>query len=481
MHLLLTKSRKRRLGISSSLFASLLLTACAVGPTYAPPASTQATRWQARLPHNGDVATLTAWWTGWNDKPLQAFIEAAQATNPTLAQAAARIAQARATQTIVGSNALPNLTGNVAASRGNSASGFALPGATSSVSSSLQAAWELDLFGANRRTREAADARFAARNHDWHQARVSLAAEVASTYVNLRVNEALATGYERDSASRKETARLTGLKTDAGFEAPANAALANASAAESAARLTTQRAEVDLGVKALVALTGLTEVDVRAALATDRAKLPVPSNFVVASVPAIMLAQRPDVASAERELAALTAEIGAAEADRYPRISLSGSVGYSVSRLAGITTDGTTWGFGPSLTVPLFDAGRRSANVELAKARYAESLAGYKASATRAVREVEEALTQLQSAQDRTSDLQASLAGYQAFEKAAQARLSAGAGSVLELQEARRSVLAAQVAVLTLERERLNAWISLYRAIGGGWDQEQQQVSEKTQ
>jgi len=471
----------RASGVFSTLLASLLLTACAVGPTYAPPAATAVTAWQAPLPHNGSVASLKGWWASWNDTTLQGFIDAAQTSNPTLEQAAARTAQARAGQTIAGSNALPNVTGSAAASRGNSAGGFASPGATTSVNSTLQAAWELDLFGANRRGREAADARFTARNIDWHQARVSLAAEVASAYVNLRVNEALATGYERDAASRKETARLTGLKTNAGFEAPANAALANASASEASARLTTQRAEVDLDIKALVFLTGLPEGSVRLALLADRAKLPVPANLTVPSVPATVLGQRPDLAVAERELAALSAEIGAAEADRYPRISLSGSVGYSVSRFAGITSNGATWGFGPALTVPLFDAGRRSATVDLAKARYAESLAGYKAIAIRAVREVEEALTQLQSAQERTSDVQASLAGYVAFEKAAQARLSAGAGSVLELQEARRAVLAAQVAVLALERERLNAWISLYRAVGGGWDHGQQQVSEKTQ
>ena len=487
MNPLMTNSRRPAVGLLSVVTACLLLSACAVGPTYAPLAATTVAAWQAPLPHNGSAASLNGWWSSWNDATLQGLIEAAQTSNPTLEQAAARIAQARAGLTIAGSNALPNVTGSASANRGNSASGFALPGATTSVSSTLQAAWELDLFGANRRTRDAANARFSARNIDWHQARVSLAAEVASAYVKLRVNEALATGYERDAASRKETARLTGLKTNAGFEAPANAALANASASEASARLTTQRAEVDLGIKALVALTGLPEGSVRLALLADRAKLPVPANLMVPSVPAAVLGQRPDLAAAERELAALTAEIGAAEADRYPRISLSGSVGYSVSRFAGITSEGATWGFGPSLTVPLFDAGRRSATVELAKARYAESVAGYKAIAIRAVREVEEALTLLQSAQERTSDVQASLDGYVAFEKAAQARLSAGAGSVLELQEARRAVLAAQVAVLTLERERLNAWISLYRAVGGGWDQAQVVpdsrvlVSEKTQ
>jgi NodT family efflux transporter outer membrane factor (OMF) lipoprotein len=346
----------------------------------------------------------------------------------------------------------------------------------------LQAAWELDLFGANRRAREAAEARFTARTIDWHQARVSLAAEVASAYVSLRINEALLAGYERDAASRGETSRLTGLKTDAGFEAPANAALASAGASEAKARLSTQRGQVDFDVKALVALTGLAETVLRRMLETGAQALPSPAVFSVGTIPALVLAQRPDIAAAERELAALSAEIGGAEADRYPRISLTGSVGYSVTRMAGMSTEGATWGFGPSLTVPLFDAGRRAANVDLAKARYAESLAAYKATAIRAVREVEEALTQLRTAQNRLPDLTAAHAGYVAFEKAAQARLAAGAGSVLELEDARRAVLAAQVAVLALERERANAWISLYRAVGGGWDASQAnaqtQVSE---
>ena len=454
----------------------LALSACAVGPAYTPPATTAVAAWQAALPHEGSVATLNVWWSSWNDPALTALIAATQASNATLEQAAARIAQARASQAIAGSTALPGVTGSASASSGNSGNGL---GVVSSIGASLQAAWELDLFGANRRTREAADARFAARSIDWHQARVSLAAEVAVAYVNLRINEALLTGYERDAMSRTQTARLTGLKTDAGFETPANAALARASASEAAARLTAQRAEVDLGIKALVALTGMPEATLRSMVAARRAQPPKGATPGVERLPAAVLSQRPDLAAAERELAALAAEIGVAEADRYPRISLTGSIGYSLSRMAGMTTDGATWGFGPSLTIPLFDAGRRSAAVDLARARYDESLAGYKVIATRAVREVEEALTRLQSATFRAPALLASLADYQAFEKAAQARLAAGAGSVLELEDARRAVLAAQVAVLAVERERLNAAISLYRAVGGGWDQTQQQVSEK--
>ena len=478
-----SRRRSRPVAATFGLLASITLTACAVGPTYAPPAVTTTTAWRSPLPHDGNVAALAGWWSRWNDAALVALIEAAQASNPTLEQAAARIAQGRAGQTIAGASGLPNVSGTASASRGNLAGQSLGLGTLTSVSASAQAAWEIDLFGANRRGREAASARFGARTLDWHQARVSLAADVAATYANLRVNEALAVGYERDAASRKETSRLTGLKTDAGFEAPANAALARASASEATARLTAQRAEVDLGVKALVALTGLDEPVLRNMLAAGRAQLPTGSALNIDSVPATVLAQRPDLAASERELAALTADIGAAEADRYPKISLTGSVGYSIARIAGSSAGTTTWGFGPSIDIPLFDAGRRSAVAEQTRARYDESLAGYKATVTRAVREVEEALTQLQSAKLRAPDLRASLAGYQAFERAAQARLSVGAGSVLELEDARRAVLAAQVAVLAVERERLIASISLYRAAGGGWDQPQaytqKQVSEK--
>ena len=478
-----SRRRSPPLAATLGLLASITLAACAVGPTYSPPPATGVTAWQAPVPHDGDVTALAGWWARWNDTTLVALIEAAQATNATLDQAAARIAQARAGQMVAGASLLPGVTGSASASRGNLVGQSLGLGALSSVSASVQAAWEIDLFGANRRGREAATARLGARSLDWHQALFSLAADVAATYANLRVNEALVTGYERDVASRQETSRLTRLKTDAGFEAPANAALARASASEAAARLTAQRAEVDLGVKALVALTGLAESALRNTLATGRAQVPSGATLSVGLVPATVLAQRPDLAASERELAALTADIGAAEADRYPRISLTGSVGYSLARIAGSSAGTATWGFGPSVDIPLFDAGRRSAVVEQAKARYDESVAGYKATATRAVREVEEALTQLQSAKLRAPDLQASLTGYQAFERAAQARLSVGAGSVLELEDARRAVLAAQVAVLAVERERLAALISLYRAVGGGWDQTHaytaKQVSEK--
>ena len=322
-----SRRRSPLLAVSLALLASVTLAACAVGPTYSPPSTTAVSAWHAPLPHDGDVTALAGWWARWNDATLVELIEAAQATNATLDQAAARIRQARAGEIVAGASLLPAINGSASASRGNLLGQSLGLGALSSVSASAQAAWEIDLFGANRRGREAATARLGARSLDWHQARVSLAADVAANYANLRVNEALVTGYERDAASRQETSRLTGLKTDAGFEAPANAALARASASEAAARLTAQRAEVNFGVKALVALTGLDESALRNTLAAGRAQVPSGANLRIDQVPANVLAQRPDLAASERELAALTADIGAADAEIPDEVR--GPVGFS--------------------------------------------------------------------------------------------------------------------------------------------------------
>jgi outer membrane protein, multidrug efflux system len=457
--------------------AAVMAGCTVVGPTHVPPVIenvvTKAPAWNAPLPHGGDPQQQKAFWASWNDAGLLALIDAAQTQSATLEQAAARISQARLTAKLAGSNVLPDAVGSSSLTRGAQGG----PVATN-WSMAAQAAWELDLFGGKIRSRESAAARVQARERDWHDARVSLAAEIATIVASLRVNEALLLGFEQDEKSRAETARLTTLKANAGFEAPANAALANAAVADAQARVKGQRGEIDLSMKALTALTELSESDVRGLLAPQRATLPTSLSLSVSNVPAQALAQRPDLAALERELAALIGEVGVAEADRYPKITFSGSLGYSVSRMLGATSDGATWGFGPGISIPLFDSGRRATNVELVKARHAELSASYRAMAVRAVRETEEALTRLNNANERMPHLRETTVGYEAFARAAQARLAAGVGTVLELEEARRAVLGAQVAILNAERERLIAWVSLYRAVGGGWTKDDVMVAK---
>ena len=186
-------------------------------------------------------------------------------------------------------------------------------------------------------------------------------------------------------------------------------------------------------------------------------------------MPADLLGQRPDLASAERELAAASADIGVTEAARYPRLSLSGSVAPIILAAVGQTIRATTWSIGPALTLPVFDGGRRLANVETAKANYQLAETNYRSKARQAVREVEDALIRLGSANNRRADIDAAAEGYRANLAAAQSRFGAGLGSALELEESRRLALAAEANVIAIQRDRITAWISLYRAMGGGW------------
>jgi len=456
---------------------SMLLAGCAVGPDYVRPPvkSAEVPNWSAPLPHEGQTTKLVGWWQRWNDPALTALLTAAQSGNTTIAQSASRIQQARASYRSLTSVLLPSITGNASdvRSKGGQQAQFGPPGGDGrqrSESISADLAWELDLFGGGRRGRAASRERLDARESDWHDARVLIAAEVATQYVNLRACEVLLTGYEIDVKSRGETSRLTELKRQAGFEAPANAALAMASAAEANARRRQQSADCDVLKKVLAELTALPEAELVSIVTPGRAQLPKTGGFTIAAVPATVIAQRPDVASAERELIAATSDIGVAIADRLPRLSLTGSIGYSALTFGGIETRGQTWNYGPFLSLPIFDAGRRAANVDAARARADEAAASYKGRVLRAVREVEESLVRLESAAQREVDVNLALDGYQQFLTAAEARVRVGSGSLPELEEARRAVVVAQGSAVGVMRERLTAWIALYRAVGGGWD-----------
>lgn len=459
----------------AACLAALGTGGCAVGPDYIKPApfgSVAMATWVAPLPHHGSSVELVNWWQRWNDPVLVELLAQAQRQNRSIAQSSARITQARAAYRAATSALLPSAAANASDNRSKGGQGEL--GATGNTlersrSLSLDAAWELDVVGGTRRGREAAAQRALARESDWHDARVSIAAEVAATYVNLRACEVLLGGYRIDVASRAETAQLTKLKVNAGFEAPANAALTDASAAEARARLAQQQANCDLSIKSLAELTALDETQLRAKLMASTAKLPSPTGFAISVIPAAAISQRPDIASAERELMAASNDIGLAMADRFPRVSLMGSIGFSENSGSGYDTRGRTWSYGPAISLPIFDMGRRAANVDAARARFEESIAAYQGKTLRAVREVEEALVRLDSAERREKDANMALVGYQRFLTAAAARVREGAGSLTELEEARRAVVQAQGVAVGVTLDRLVGWINLYKAVGGGW------------
>lgn len=443
--------------------------------TTAPSARDQAARfepvpaaWHAPLPHAGQTAALALWWERFDDPVLPSLVAAAQAVSPSIAAARSRIVQARAVRVGAAAAQVPKLDGQLQASRGQQ--DLSLPLGTL-VSAGLQTSWEADLFGRVRAAFAAADERVAGAEAGWHDARVSVAAEVADAYVALRACEARLVQIELDARSRSETARLTGLSAEAGFQPPAGAALARASAAQGQVNLAQQRAQCDLDIKALVALTGLPEPDLRGALAPATAQLPQPPGLDVPVVPAEVLAQRPDVHAAAREVVASSADIDEAEAARYPRVTLAGSIGAARFDSSLGNLSGAAWTVGPvTVWVPLFDGGRRAADVVAARARYDEAVAAYAGRLRTAVREVESALVALQSTATRQSDAADAAEGFGVSYRASESLYRGGLGNLFDLESARRDAVLAQISLVELQRERAAAWIALYRALGGGWD-----------
>lgn len=445
----------------------LLLAACAVPRPPSTAASDPPPQWYAPLPHGGRLADLREWWQQFGDPLLVELVTSAQAVNPDVASAGARIAEARANRVAAGAAMLPGVDASAQLSRSNAQPGVPL---STVAQLGLQAGWEIDLFGGLGSRRDAADARLAGAEAGWHEARVAVAAETANTYLDLRSCQLQLAVSRNDATSRAETARLTQLSAEAGFTAPAVAAQARASAAEGAVRVTQQRGQCDLLVKALVALTALPEPPLRTRLAADWGE-PAGFSAEVPALPAALLAQRPDVYRAEQEVAAASAEVGAARADRYPRLTLNGQINAGWVRVSGVTSEAQTWSIGPlALSLPIFDGGRLAAAEDAAAARYQEAAALYAASVRNAVREVEQALVTLDSAQSRTEDARTAMEGYRISYRAAEARYQSGLGSLIEMEDQRRLALAAELQLVNVQRERIAAWISLYRALGGGWE-----------
>jgi NodT family efflux transporter outer membrane factor (OMF) lipoprotein len=458
------------------LCLTLLLAGCAaVGPDYVPPKLSDAGvpgQWTSGSDMAGsdkavaNTSPAFQWWAELDDPLLNQMVTEGFRTSPTLDIAVARVSQARAAYAGTRAAELPAITGDAESERSASDSS-GKPSTDSWLSTN--ASWEIDLFGAVRRGNEGAAARAAAQQATLADVRVSLAADITDAYLSFRACQSNVALSEQDVVSREATEKLTAASVTEGFTAPYQAIRSKASVAEAKTQLASTRAYCARQENLLTRLTGIPRPELMKQLAgkpTGLDRLPVPRHFGVA-IPAQSLTQRPDIRAAERKVAAASADIGLAEADRYPRLTLNGSLGYEVEGTGGGALSFGTWSFGPSLSLPIFDGGRRKANVDIAKARYDEALAEFKAKARNAIQEVEDALTRYAAAHERAENARVSANQYQQFFKTVEIRYREGASNLLELEDARRSMLDAQQTLLNVMQERLQAWVALNRATGG--------------
>ncbi len=458
------------------LCLTLLLAGCAaVGPDYVPPKLSDAGvpgQWTSGSDMAGsdkavaNTSPAFQWWAELDDPLLNQMVTEGFRTSPTLDIAVARVSQARAAYAGTRAAELPAITGDAESERSASDSS-GKPSTDSWLSTN--ASWEIDLFGAVRRGNEGAAARAAAQQATLADVRVSLAADITDAYLSFRACQSNVALSEQDVVSREATEKLTADSVTEGFTAPYQAIRSKASVAEAKTQLASTRAYCARQENLLTRLTGIPRPELMKQLAgkpTGLDRLPVPRHFGVA-IPAQSLTQRPDIRAAERKVAAASADIGLAEADRYPRLTLNGSLGYEVEGTGGGALSFGTWSFGPSLSLPIFDGGRRKANVDIAKARYDEALAEFKAKARNAIQEVEDALTRYAAAHERAENARVSANQNQQFFKTVEIRYREGASNLLELEDARRSMLDAQQTLLNVMQERLQAWVALNRATGG--------------
>lgn len=431
-------------------------------------------QWHASLPEpdaqTNAQTNLQQWWQ--RHATLAKLINSAQQASPSIAQAQTRIAQARLAASATAFARTPSLDASASAMRAKSQPGLPL---ASTAQIGLQTAWEIDLFGGNRAADQAATARLQGSTAQWHDARISVAAEVANLYVDFIACRQLLDVAQKDAASRAATANIVAKSAAQGMSAAVTVAQANAAAAEANSRSLQQQTQCELAVKAMVVLTALPEPELQALLQQELNQMqqkPLHLHALkVTSVPASMLRQRPDVFAAERDVTAASLEIGVADAKRFPRLSLNGAIGLLGQRSNGVNDNTQTWSIGPlTINYPLFDAGQRRANVELAKQQYGEAATVYANKVRVAVKEVEDALLGLHSARLRQHEADIGSGAWASNLAATEARLAQGMASLLEVEEARRLALAAQSSQWTLHQERNRAWVALYRALGGGWD-----------
>lgn len=458
-----------------ALSASAVLAACSVARPPTDLAVELPERWAAPpLPHQGSTEALGDWWARFDDPLLSDWIARAQRSSPDIASARAQVFAARAALAGAEAQGGPQASAVATASRG--ITDTATPLGTT-LSAGVQASWAVGLWGENSARVSSAQAQQDAAGARWHEARVLVASEVAQAYFGQRLCRVQLAVALRDRESRRVTADSNAVTERAGLTAPAVAALARASAAEGDARWRNQQAQCERQIKAIAALTAQPEAQVRAQLdgAPDLgawlASGRVDRLLQVNAVPAEVLRQRPDVYRAQRELVAASEDVGVARAALRPGLTLQGSVLRNRFSGGGLEFTANSWSIGPiTLSLPLLGRDALRASADSAQARYEAAASAYASTLRRAVAEVEQSLVTLSGLSERLASTEAAQAGYNRSFEATEARYRVGFANLNELEEARRLKLNADSSAVALQQERLNAWLQLYVALGGGFD-----------
>ena len=494
-----TGSPLRRSG-QTALAAALMvvLAGCSLTPKYERPAAPVAEQWPAgsaaAVQHQGAAASATPWQNFVQDERLREIISLALENNRDLRVAIKNIELAQAQHRITRADIGPTLGASFTGSRSrpNSSTLPNAPTIASNYTVGLGISdWEIDLFGRLRALSNSALAKYLATEEARKNTQISLVGSVASAWLNLQADNELLALAERTLVTREQSQALTKLRLDAGVSSALDMRQAEALTESAKATVAQQRRLREQDINALTLLVGqpvpehllptVPSVDV-ASTGQPGAQVAVPtvsasntlSRFadVAVGLPSDVLLQRPDIRAAEQQLIAANANIGAARAAFFPRVSLTGSYGRLSNEVDNLFSSGTSvraWSFGPQITLPIFDWGRLHANLQASKASRDIALAQYEQAIQTAFSEVANALAGRATLGDQLTALEAQATASREAYRLSELRYRNGIASYLQLLDAQRTLFSAEQALVqTRLLERLNQ-VALYKALGGGW------------
>ena len=449
----------------------VLLSGCTVGPDYQRPPMAmpvhykEAKGWQQATPQ--DDQHKGAWWTVYQDATLSRLVSQVSISNQNVAEYAAQYRQAQALAAQSRAALFPTLGYDASTTRSGSHGATDSTRTTSSShQAALNASWELDLWGKLRRTREENQASAQASAAELANITLSAQAELAEDYFQLRIMDEKIALYQQSIAAYQRYLRVIQNQYQAGTESRATVAQAQQqleSASASAQDYQWQRAQME---HAIALLVGKAPADFSLPVATLMATLPA----VPGGLPSELLQRRPDIAYAERKMAASNAAVGVAVAGYYPDLTLSASGGVSASALHNLfALPNRVWSLGPELSGTLLDFGATSASVEQARAAYDASVANYRQTVLTAMQDVEDRLVELNTLQGEIAAQQRATAAAQTSAQVTRNQYEAGMIDYLDVATTENSSLSAQQSLLTLKSTQWVSSVALIAALGGGW------------
>jgi outer membrane protein, multidrug efflux system len=464
--------------------ATMLLAGCAVGPDYHRPSADVAPAWQPAEPWHeaapGDTALKGRWWELFDDPALNPLVEQALAGNQNLRVAAARLAQARDQLTIARSALFPAIDLSASAVRSKDSANRPLAAYSTPNQSTVQndfafgpsVGYELDLFGRVRREVEGARASAQQAEADFQNTRLVLMAALVTNYFSLRENDAEIDVVRRSLDLQRDALAFVSSRHDLGFATGLDLAQQQALLDASATQLEllqNQRAQFEHAIATLIGTPAPTF-----SLAPSAAVPPLPA--LPLGLPSDLLQRRPDVASAERAMAAANARIGVARTGYFPSINLAPGlgvpgVGWESNTLASLfTAPSQLWSIGLSATQTLFDAGKTRANVHFADEDYTAAVATYRQTVLTAMEEVENGITGLASLERAEIQANASVrSAQQAFDIATD-RYKGGVDTYLDVITAQQTLLTNQRQAVQIQGQQFSTAVFLVKALGGGWN-----------